>query len=44
MQNHQIVSREEWLVARKEFLAKEGKLAHLRPPHQEEECESTEQS
>jgi|SRR2546426_6689972 len=30
MQNHRIVSREEWLVARKEHLAKEKELTRLR--------------
>jgi predicted dithiol-disulfide oxidoreductase (DUF899 family) len=30
MANHQIVSREEWLVARKELLAKEKELTRLR--------------
>ena len=30
MQNHQVVSREEWLVARKEHLAKEKEFTRLR--------------
>jgi predicted dithiol-disulfide oxidoreductase (DUF899 family) len=30
MQNHQVVSREAWLVARKEFLAKEKEFTRLR--------------
>ncbi len=30
MENHKVVSREEWLVARKEFLAKEKEFTRLR--------------
>jgi predicted dithiol-disulfide oxidoreductase (DUF899 family) len=30
MQSHNIVSREEWLKARKALLAKEKQLTHLR--------------
>ncbi len=30
MQNHKIVSRDEWLVARKEHLAKEKEFTRLR--------------
>jgi predicted dithiol-disulfide oxidoreductase (DUF899 family) len=30
MQNHKIVSRDEWLVARKEHLAKEKEFSKLR--------------
>jgi len=30
MSNHQVVSQEEWLVARKAFLAKEKEFTHLR--------------
>ena len=30
MQNHQVVSQEAWLAARKEFLAKEKEFTRLR--------------
>ncbi len=30
MQNHKVVSRQEWLVARKEHLAKEKEFTYLR--------------